>query len=140
MTWKRTLFKKRQWYQVVRIEDGWKVRMDFWVTPYKEHFDADVDVSLIAYRGWYGSHAWRWRKEGHAIGPGGLAVIPVALKLLDDVERVAPTKTEYKDVFMFVSGASLKLYLAYRGILKKRGYKETCETAEEYGPYLEKQL
>lgn len=139
MKWKRSLRRKREWYQIIELEDGWKVRMDFWFWDYKGSRESDVKISLIAYRGLY-LGKWTWRKEGHAIGPGGLAVASAALKMLDEVEQIAPSKAKYDSVWMEISGASLTLYLLYRRILSKRGYTEAAEESGEYTPYMIKEL
>lgn len=140
MTWRRNLrFWKREWHRTVDIGDGWKVRMDFWFWDYRVHSESDVKVSLIAYRGPY-LGKWTWRKEGHAIGPGGLAVVSAALKLLGEVEELAPSKAKYDSVWMEISGASLTLYLLYRRLLAKRGYTESAEEHGEYDPYMIKEL
>lgn len=140
MTFRRNLrFWKREWHRTVHLEDGWKVRMDFWFWDYKRFGESNVKISLISYRGPY-LGMWTWRKQGHAIGPGGLAVASAALKLLDEIEQVAPSKAKFPKVWMEVSGASLTLYLLYRKILSKRGYTETAEQHDEYDPYMIKEL
>lgn len=138
--WRRNVHLwRREWHRTVPIEDGWKVRMDFWFWDYKQFHESDVKVSLIAYRGMY-LGKWTWRKEGHAIGPGGLAVAPVALRLLEEVEALAPSKARHEKVWMEVSGASLTLYLLYRKILAKRGYFDSEEHPGEHEPYMIKEL
>lgn len=138
--WRRSLrLGKREWHRTVRIENGWNVRMDFWFWDYKAHNESNVNVSLIAYRGPY-LGKWTWRKEGHAIGPGGLAVASAALKLLGEVEQIAPSKAKHDRVWMVISGASLTLYLLYRRLLAKRGYSECREEPGEYDPYMIKEL
>lgn len=113
--------------------------MDYWFWDYKTHNESCVKVSLIAYRGPY-LGKWTWRKQGHAIGPGGLAVVSAALKLLDEVERISPAKARHENVWMEISGASLTLYLLYRRVLAKRGYLESAEEHDEYDPYMIKCL
>lgn len=138
--WRRVAkFGNPAWYRVIELEDGWKVRMEFWLWNYKTVDESDVHIALIAYKGPY-IRNWTCRKEGRAVGPGGLAVSSAALKLLDEVERVAPTKAKYDSVWMNVSAASLNLYLMYRRLLAKRGYTESFESREEYTPYMIKEL
>lgn len=138
--WRRNpLAKKREWYRTIPIGDGWKVRMEFWFWDYNTFKESDVKVSLITYRGLYLGR-WTWRKEGKAIGPGGLAVAPAALKLLSEVEDIAPSKAKYESVWMEISGASLTLYLLYRKLLPRRGYHEAKEEHDEYTPYMIKEL
>lgn len=140
LKWRRNLIPwRREWHRTIAIGDGWKVRMDFWFWDYKHLSESDVKISLIAYRGLY-LGKWTWRKQGRAVGPGGLAVAPVALTLLSEVEALAPSKAKLPRVWMEVSGASLSLYLLYRKILAKRGYRETAEEPGEYDPYMIKEL
>lgn len=128
---------RRHWSKTARLESGWKVRMEFWINHFSDC--DDIDISLVAYRGLY-IHGWTWRKEGLAVGPGGLSVYPVALRMLAEAESVALTKTKAKQVDLYVYGATLPLYMIYRQVLRKRGYHETLETAHELTPYLRKVL
>ncbi|QDK01368.1 hypothetical protein SEA_WATERT_99 [Microbacterium phage WaterT] len=139
MTWKRALGKRKEWYRTVDIGDGWKVRMSYWYTTYSpSDVCPDADVSLIAYRGPYLGR-WTWRREGKASGPGGTRVASAALGLLREVEDEI-RKSDWLSVHLYVTGATLRLYMAYRAVLKRRDYQETAEASNEYGPAMLKVL
>lgn len=139
-TFRRSIrFWKREYHRTVKIEGGWKVRMDFWFWDYPKINESDAGVSLIAYQGLY-LGKWTWRKEGSAIGPGGLRVASAALKLLKEVEQIAPQKAKHGNVWLDVSAASLGLYLLYRKVLSKRGYHESFEDPREYEVLMVKRL
>lgn len=139
MTWKRALGRRKEWYRTVDIGDGWRVRMSYWYTPlYKGDRFPDADVSLIAYRGPFLGR-WTWRREGKVSGPGGTRVASAALGLLREVEDEIQ-KSDWLRVYLYVTGASSRLYMAYRAVLKRRGYEETAEASNEYGPAMLKVL
>lgn len=139
MTWKRALGKRKEWYRTVDIGDGWKVRMSYWYTlRYKGDSFPDADVSLIAYRGPFLGR-WTWRREGKVSGPGGTRVASAALGLLREVEEEI-RKSDWLYVHLYITGATSRLYMAYRAVLKRRGYEETAEASNEYGPAMVKVL
>lgn len=129
---------KKHWGKTVSLDSGWKVRMEFWLNPCDDGV-TDVDISLIAYKGLF-IHHWAWRKEGVAAGPGGLEVYPAALSLLAEAELVSLSKAKTRMVELYVYGASLPLYMIYRSVLRKRGYRETLEVSDELSPELRKVL
>lgn len=138
--WKRNIHLwRREWHRTIRLDNGWKVRMDFWFWSYPNFDESDVKVALITYRGLY-IHKWTWRKEGKRVGPGGTTVASAALKLLNDVEQFAPTKAKNSHVRMAVSAANIEFYLLYRQLLSKRGYWESEELLNEYEPVMLKEL
>lgn len=140
MTWRRNVHLwRREWHRTVNLEDGWKVRMDFWFWNYPEADESQVKIALIAYRGLY-LHKWTWRKEGNRIGPGGTVIASTALELLSDVERFAPSKAKHEKVEMAISGANIPFYLLYRQVLSRRGYEESEETSMEYSPVMMRSL
>lgn len=138
--WKRNLHLwRREWHRTIKLENGWKVRMDFWFWNYPNFDESDVRIALISYRGLY-IHKWTWRKEGKRVVPGGTAVASAALKLLSDVERIAPSRAKHNRVHMSVGGANIEFYLLYRQLLSKRGYCESEELLNEYEPVMLKKL
>lgn len=140
MTWRRNVHLwRREWHRTVKLEDGWKVRMDFWFWDYPRHDESQVRISLIAYRGLY-IHKWTWRKEGKRVGPGGTKIASAALELLSGVERFAPMKAKNANVVMSIGAANVEFYLLYRQLLSRRGYEESEELLNEYDPAMLKTI
>lgn len=116
-------------HKSVRLSNGQKLYMRFDFDP----DDRSVDVAMACYRNWFRREK-AFDKEGTAIGPGGLEVLPVALKLFEEGEVQAIRR--WKPLEIWVGAATLKLHRIYARYLQPRGYDII---GGDYTPYLVKE-
>lgn len=111
-------------YATVPLSKGYRLRMDFELC---EPYDGNrwpVVVAMFAYQGRY-SLRRACESDGLATGPGGLAVVGVALDLLERAEAEACRRWPDRKLRMELAGANETLYRLYRRVLIPRGYRAT---------------
>lgn len=132
MTWRRARDKslKSYWTQTRSLGNDYYLRGVIYPARNGEYY-----LGLHAYKGRFGHLFYR---GGHPTGPGGVAVLSPALEMLNDAEWFVFRREDIG--FLTVWAESLRLYMVYRKVLAKRGYVESAEFPEEWGPEMTKRI
>lgn len=132
MTWRRARDKKLQiyWVQTQPLGNGYYLRAAIYPVE-----NVEYSFGLHAYKGRLG---WLFYRGGQPTGPGGTSVLGPALEMLKEAERFVSQREAVG--YLTVWAESLSLYMVYRRILAKRGYFESKELPEEWGPEMTKRV
>lgn len=132
MTWRKARDKslKTYWVQTRSLGRGYYLRGAI----YPED-NGNYGFGIHAYKGRLG---WLSYRGGVPTGPGGSSVLIPALEMLNDAEWFVFRREDIG--FLNVYAESLKLYMIYRRVLSKRGYVESAEFPEEWGPEMTKRI
>lgn len=132
MTFRKTYDKRLKGYfvQTRSLGDGYYLR----AAIYPEG-EGEYCFGIHAYRGWFG---YMFYRPGVPSGPGGLSVVTPALGMLEEAERFVSSREKFG--YLTVWAESLRLYMIYRRVLVKRGYIESAEFPEEWGPEMTKRI
>lgn len=120
MTWKQGKHHGYPWiYRDARLSNGQKLRLGF-------SWDMDlgypwVEVHMCAYRGLFWSR-WAFRKQGQAVGPGGVEVWDHLREMFLEGEKELLLRFPSGAVTLAVYAASDRLFKIYRRLLEPHGY------------------